>query len=119
MSEEVSQLERQPDSLRSAVDPALESHHHQDHMHEDGYTDQELQQQQMEALAQESMNVAHDPHVDGLIAEEHHSGEGFSPRRGFTHKRVEDPPRNAAGKFLCKFQNTCSMMTFDRRCEWR
>jgi hypothetical protein len=45
--------------------------------------------------------------------------EEFSPRRGFTHKRSEDPPRNDAGKMICRFQNTCGGLIFERRCEWR
>jgi hypothetical protein len=45
--------------------------------------------------------------------------EPFSPRRGYTHKRNEDPPRNNQGKMICKFQSTCSGLVFDRRCEWR
>jgi len=45
--------------------------------------------------------------------------EEFSPRRGFTHKRNEDPPRNDAGKMICRFQNTCGGLIFERRCEWR
>jgi len=44
---------------------------------------------------------------------------GFSPRRGFTHKRAEDPPRNGEGKMVCKFTNTCGGLIFERRCEWR
>lgn len=44
---------------------------------------------------------------------------GFSPRRGFTHKRAEDPPRNTEGKMVCKFTNTCGGLIFERRCEWR
>jgi hypothetical protein len=45
--------------------------------------------------------------------------EEFSPRRGFTHKRSEEPPRNDAGKMICRFQNTCGGLIFERRCEWR
>lgn len=44
---------------------------------------------------------------------------GFSPRRGFTHKRSEDPPRNTEGKMVCKFTTTCGGLIFERRCEWR
>ena len=44
---------------------------------------------------------------------------GFSPRRGFTHKRAEDPPRNGEGKMVCKFTTTCGGLIFERRCEWR
>jgi len=44
---------------------------------------------------------------------------GFSPRRGFTHKRAEDPPRNGEGKMVCKFTGTCGGLIFERRCEWR
>jgi hypothetical protein len=45
--------------------------------------------------------------------------EGFSPRRGHTHKRPEEPPKNEQGKMICKFQGTCTGLTFDRKCEWR
>ncbi|KAF2434046.1 hypothetical protein EJ08DRAFT_582674 [Tothia fuscella] len=44
--------------------------------------------------------------------------EPFSPRRGYTHKRSEEPPRNTQGKMICKFQSTCANITFERRCEW-
>jgi hypothetical protein len=116
MSEEVSQLERAPDSLRSAVDPALEAHQHQDHMQSDGY--EASMQHHIEHLANESLDhTPHHPTIDELSAAEHQ--EPFSPRRGFTHKRQEEPPRNSQGKYLCKFQQTCSSLTFDRRCEWR
>jgi len=113
MSDGVSQLERAPDSLRSAVDPALEEHQHHDHI-----PDYHDIQQHMEQIAHDSLNdTPHHQVLDDLSATEHQ--EPFSPRRGFTHKRLEDPPRNTQGKFLCKFQNTCSSLTFDRRCEWR
>lgn len=45
--------------------------------------------------------------------------EPFSPRRGHTHKRAEEPPKNEAGKMTCKFGNTCPNVVFERRCEWR
>jgi hypothetical protein len=45
--------------------------------------------------------------------------EPFAPRRGYTHKRAEEPPKNEQGKMTCKFQNTCPGITFDRKCEWR
>ena len=60
------------------------------------------------------------PHGD--MSEDPSSPDGiepFSPRRGFTHKRNEDPPRNDGGKMICRFQTTCAGITFDRRCEWR
>ncbi|KAF2398576.1 hypothetical protein EJ06DRAFT_84282 [Trichodelitschia bisporula] len=60
----------------------------------------------------------HDVHeMHELPVEEDH--EPFSPRRGYTHKRAEDPPKNENGKFVCKFTATCGALTFDRRCEWR
>lgn len=114
MNDEVSQLERAPDSLRSAVDPQLEAHHQHEHM----VPDYHEMQQHIEQMAHDSLNdTAHHQVLDDLSAGDH--TEGFSPRRGFTHKRLEDPPRNPQGKFLCKFQNTCANLTFDRRCEWR
>lgn len=116
MSDEVSQLERAPDSLRSAVDPALEAHQHHDHIPD--VSDYHDMQHQMEQMAHDSLNEGpHHSALDELSAEDHQ--EGFSPRRGFTHKRLEEPPRNSNNKFLCKFQNTCASLTFDRRCEWR
>jgi hypothetical protein len=46
--------------------------------------------------------------------------EPFSPRRGHTHKRNEEPPKNDQGKMVCKFQKTqCPQAIFDRKCEWR
>jgi hypothetical protein len=45
--------------------------------------------------------------------------EPFAPRRGYTHKRAEEPPKNEQGKMTCKFQTTCAGVTFDRKCEWR
>ena len=55
--------------------------------------------------------------MDGADGHEMH--EGFSPRRGHTHKRPEEPPKNEQGKMICKFQGTCTGLTFDRKCEWR
>ncbi|KAF2665194.1 hypothetical protein BT63DRAFT_443459 [Microthyrium microscopicum] len=46
------------------------------------------------------------------------SQDPFTPRRGHTHKRPEEPPRNDLGKITCRFQNTCAGLTFDRKCEW-
>lgn len=63
----------------------------------------------MDGDMDEDLDISLD--VDGIAP--------FSPRRGFTHKRNEDPPRNEAGKMMCKFQSTCAGVTFDRRCEWR
>jgi hypothetical protein len=50
---------------------------------------------------------------------DHEAFAPFSLRRGHTHKRAEDPPKNEQGKMMCKFQTTCSGVTFDRKCEWR
>jgi len=44
--------------------------------------------------------------------------DGFTPRRGHTLKRAEEPPKNDEGKMTCRFQSTCAGLTFDRRCEW-
>jgi hypothetical protein len=63
-----------------------------------------------------------DPAPHGDMSEDPSSPDGiepFSPRRGFTHKRNEEPPRNEGGKMICRFQATCAGLTFDRRCEWR
>jgi hypothetical protein len=117
MSEtEVSQLERAPDSLRSAVDPALEDTHvhHQEH-----YPDPTIQHPHVQELVH-AEHMHHPDHHDmgeDMSSPEHQ--EPFSPRRGYTHKRSEDPPRNTQGKMICKFQSTCTGLTFERRCEWR
>jgi hypothetical protein len=45
--------------------------------------------------------------------------EPFSPKRGYTHKRNEEPPKNDDGKMVCKYQKTqCPQAVFDRKCEW-
>jgi hypothetical protein len=44
--------------------------------------------------------------------------DGFSSRRGHTHKRNEEPPRDDSGKMICRFQNSCGGITFERKCEW-
>jgi hypothetical protein len=53
--------------------------------------------------------------TESMVADKN---EPFSPRRGFTYKRAEEPPKNGNDKYICKFQNTCAGLTFDRKCEW-
>jgi hypothetical protein len=68
-------------------------------------------------------NMSTDGDQDGLDMQDGHDeatlNDGFSPRRGHTHKRPEDPPKNDLGKMICRFQATCAGLTFDRKCEWR
>lgn len=42
----------------------------------------------------------------------------FTIRRGYTVKRSGDPPRNDDGKYICKLDDRCRSLTFDRKCEW-
>jgi hypothetical protein len=46
------------------------------------------------------------------------TSEPLSSRRGNTHKRSEEPPRDAQGKIVCSF-SSCAGLVFERRCEWR
>jgi hypothetical protein len=32
---------------------------------------------------------------------------------------TEDPPRNSQGKLICRYQNICPELVFDRKREWR
>jgi hypothetical protein len=68
-------------------------------------------------------NMSTDGDQDGLEMQEGHEettlNDGFSPRRGHTHKRPEEPPKNDVGKMICRFQGTCAGLIFDRKCEWR
>jgi hypothetical protein len=126
MSEhEVSRLERSPNALRAVdipTDPALEnSHqdhvHHQDHsipMHHHMAPHPDVHHQDM----QHPDHMHHHDDMGGDDMSSPENQEPFSPRRGYTHKRNEDPPRNAQGKMICKFPSTCPNITFDRRCEW-
>lgn len=128
----VSQLERAPDSLRSAVDPTLQEvllqaeqaeQHRQlsEQMHHQDYLDPSSGIQHPHV--QEIMHSDHMHHSDqhdlgdDMSSPDRH--EPFSPRRGYTHKRSEEPQRNGQGKMICKFQNSCSHLSFERRCEWR
>lgn len=52
-------------------------------------------------------------------SEEHDRYEGYTPRGKYSHKRTEDPPRNADGKMVCTFSSDCHGITFERKCEWR
>lgn len=120
MSEEVSQLERAPDSLRSAVDPTLEAAQQQlsQLQENEGHEDHMLQHSDVQSLAYDGLDQVQAPlDMDDYSSPENH--EPFSPRRGFTHKRHEEPPRNQHGKMMCKFTSTCPNLLFDRRCEWR
>jgi hypothetical protein len=131
MSEhEVSRLERSPDALRTAdipTDPELENHPPHEHVH---HQDQLPIHHHIPHHPDAQQFAEHLQHPDHMQHHDHHeeihddmsspdAQEPFSPRRGYTHKRNEDPPRNALGKMICKFQATCSNLTFDRRCEWR
>ncbi|KAE9969924.1 hypothetical protein EG328_006605 [Venturia inaequalis] len=128
MSEhDVSQLERAPDSLRSAVDPTLQevllqAQHSQlsEQMHHQDYPDPSSGIQH--GHVQEIMHSDHLHHSDQHdLADDMSSPdrqEPFSPRRGYTHKRSEEPQRNDQGKMICKFQSSCAHLTFERRCEW-
>ncbi|GME47235.1 C2H2 transcription factor [Neofusicoccum parvum] len=51
-------------------------------------------------------------------SEEHDRYEGYTPRGKYSHKRTEDPPRNADGKMVCTFSSDCHGITFERKCEW-
>ena len=70
-----------------------------------------------ELMHPEYMHLDHHDLAEDLSSPDHQ--EPSSPRRGFTHKRSEEPQRNGLGKMICKFQSTCSGLTFERRCEWR
>lgn len=52
-------------------------------------------------------------------SEEQDRYEGYTPRGKYSHKRTEDPPRNAEGKMVCTFSSDCQGLTFERKCEWR
>ncbi|KAK7718205.1 hypothetical protein SLS57_006080 [Botryosphaeria dothidea] len=51
-------------------------------------------------------------------SEEQDRYEGYTPRGKYSHKRTEDPPRNADGKMVCTFSSDCHGLTFERKCEW-
>ncbi|OJD29379.1 c2h2 transcription factor [Diplodia corticola] len=51
-------------------------------------------------------------------SEEQDRYDGYTPRGKYSHKRTEDPPRNAEGKMVCNFSSDCHGVTFDRKCEW-
>jgi hypothetical protein len=77
---------------------------------------------QMHPMIDPAVTATDPASVPKGVSEEPSSPDGpehFSPRRGFTHKRSEDPPKNEAGKMICRFQNTCGGLIFERRCEWR
>lgn len=42
----------------------------------------------------------------------------FTIRRGYTFKRSGEPPKNADNKYVCKVDERCRGLTFDRKCEW-
>jgi hypothetical protein len=124
---EASRLERSPNVLQTGdipTDPALENpHHHQEHVHHQEHMP-------MHHMPQHQDMQPHPDHMHHHVHPDHHEEIGeemsspdhqepFSPRRGYTHKRSEEPDRNAQGKMICKFQSTCAGLTFDRRCEWR
>jgi hypothetical protein len=49
-----------------------------------------------------------------------HAATGpFFTRLDLTDKQDEDPPRNSQGKLICRFQNICPELAFDRKREWR
>lgn len=52
-------------------------------------------------------------------SEEQDRYEGYTPRGKYSHKRTEDPPRNADNKMMCIFSPDCHGITFERKCEWR
>jgi hypothetical protein len=62
---------------------------------------------------------AADPSVDQMAQDEPTENEGFAPRRGFTLKRTEEPPRDENNKMICAHRGSCSSLVFDRKCEWR
>jgi hypothetical protein len=64
----------------------------------------------------EAAAAANDHNVDDSMDD---TMDGFSSRRGHTHKRNEEPPRDDQGKMICRFQNSCQGLSFDRKCEWR
>jgi hypothetical protein len=43
----------------------------------------------------------------------------FFTRMDLTCKQAEDPPRNSQGKLICRFQDICPELAFDRKREWR
>ncbi|KAK7530660.1 uncharacterized protein J3D65DRAFT_639100 [Phyllosticta citribraziliensis] len=42
----------------------------------------------------------------------------FTPRGKYSHKRSQEPPKNALGKMICTYSSECAGITFDRKCEW-
>jgi hypothetical protein len=61
-------------------------------------------------------NATNGQHLDDSMDD---TMDGFSVRRGHTHKRHEEPPRDDQGKMICRFQNSCGGVSFERKCEWR
>ncbi|KAL1638658.1 hypothetical protein SLS58_008689 [Diplodia intermedia] len=51
-------------------------------------------------------------------SEEQDRYDGYTPRGKYSHKRTEDPPRNAEGKMVCNFSSDCHGIIFERKCEW-
>ncbi|KAK7516437.1 uncharacterized protein IWZ02DRAFT_366152, partial [Phyllosticta citriasiana] len=39
-------------------------------------------------------------------------------RGKYSHKRTQEPPKNAMGKMICNYSSECAGITFDRKCEW-
>ncbi|KAK7537906.1 hypothetical protein IWX46DRAFT_244995 [Phyllosticta citricarpa] len=42
----------------------------------------------------------------------------YQPRGKYSHKRTQEPPKNAMGKMICNYSSECAGITFDRKCEW-
>jgi hypothetical protein len=49
----------------------------------------------------------------------HAATRPFFTRLDLTDKQDEDPPRNSQGNLICRFQNICPELAFDRKREWR
>jgi hypothetical protein len=66
-----------------------------------------------------SASLHHDTDATMDAALDDEGLDTFTPRRGHTVKREDEPIKNVEGKMTCRFTSTCGGLTFDRRCEWR
>lgn len=79
----------------------------------------DAKQMDEDALAEQASAVlqAQQDELDESM-EQDLDNDPFTSRRGHAHKRAEEPPRNADGKYICRFQDKCPEYTFERKCEW-